>query len=133
MKNLKDSNKIMLISVIVIVFAVILYILTDIFVSNSMMKFLVAAGVGLGLLIYIVISLVKLKTDGSIYDERDSYIDGETSFLALRIFQMVLALIVIFTYGLDNLDLNISQYTLLLFFTSMLIYSVVNIIKKRKA
>ncbi len=133
MKNLKDSNKIMLISVIVIVFAVILYILTDIFVSNSMMKFLVAAGVGLGLLIYIVISLVKLKTDGSIYDERDSYIDGETSFLALRIFQIVLALIVIFTYGLDNLDLNISQYTLLLFFTSMLIYSVVNIIKKRKA
>lgn len=133
MKNLKDSNKIMLISVIVIVFAVILYILTDIFVSNSMMKFLVAAGVGLGLLIYIVISLVKLKTDGSIYDERDSYIDGETSFLALRIFQIVLALIVIFTYGLDNLNLNISQYTLLLFFTSMLIYSVVNIIKKRKA
>lgn len=133
MKNLKDSNKIMLISVIVIVFAVILYILTDIFVSNNMMKLLVAAGVGLGLLIYIVISLVKLKTDGSIYDERDSYIDGETSFLALRIFQIVLALIVIFTYGLDNLDLNISQYTLLLFFTSMLIYSVVNIIKKRKA
>lgn len=133
MKNLKDSNKIMLISVIVIVFAVIFYILTDIFVSNSMMKFLVAAGVGLGLLIYIVISLVKLKKDGSIYDERDSYIDGETSFLALRIFQIILALIVIFTYGLDNLDLNISQYTLLLFFTSMIIYSVVNIIKKRKA
>lgn len=133
MKNLKDSNKIMLISVIVIVFAVILYVLTDIFVSNSMMKFLVAAGVGLGLLIYIVISLVKLKKDGSIYDERDSYIDGETSFLALRIFQIILALIVIFTYGLDNLDLNISQYTLLLFFTSMIIYSVVNIIKKRKA
>lgn len=133
MKNTKDTNKILLISFIVLAFAVTLYVLTDMYVSDSMFKFIVAAGVGLGLIIFIIGSFIKLKVNGSIYDERDNFIDGETSILAFKIFQIILALIVIFTYGLNNIDISISQYTLLLFFTSMLIYTIVNIIKKRNA
>lgn len=131
-KNMSNSKKLTLLSGVGIGIAVILYSVCNILGYDSKIKLYILIGIGLGLVISIVSTIVKLKRDGAIYDERDGHIEKKANAIAFDIFKIILLLIVLLTYNVQNSNINIGGYTFLLLMVLWIIRGITYFFVKLK-
>lgn len=130
-KRYSDKNIIILFSILVIVVSTLLLILLKLYGFGSEIKYF-GFGIGIGLIIFIIASLVKLKKNGVIYDERDNLIEREASSISFTILQLILSILVLATYRMGSVEINISALTLLLFLLTFIVYGIAYFFAKRK-
>ena len=51
-------------------------------------KFYLIIGIGIAFLFYLVSSFIRLKKDGVLYDERDSYIEEKANAISYNVFHI---------------------------------------------
>lgn len=131
-KNVSDSKLILIISVITLgvgAFILGLFYLLD---FDGEIRFYLGIGVGIGLIIFIISSIIRLKINGSVYDERDSFLEKETNAISFTIFQILLSIFILATYKMGDIKINVSAFSLLLFFIMWTVYGIVFFFVRRK-
>lgn len=131
-KNVSDSKLILIISVITLgagAFILGLFYLLD---FDGEIRFYLGIGVGIGLIIFIISSIIRLKINGSVYDERDSFLEKETNAISFTIFQILLSIFILATYKMGDIEINVSAFSLLLFFIMWTVYGIVFLFVRRK-
>lgn len=83
-------------------------------------------------LFYIGGSIVKLKRQGAIYDERDSHIERKASSIAFSISQIMIAAFALLTYNQEKIEINIGGLMMMLFFVIWILYGIVYLFVKIK-
>jgi uncharacterized membrane protein len=131
-KNLSNSKKVVVLSVGVLIFGAIFYSFCDLLGYDKKFKFYILIGMVIALVINIGSSIIKLKMDGALYDERDSHIEKQSNAVTFDIFQIILALIGLFTYNIKTINVSLGGYTFFLFFLMWIIRGLVSIFVKRK-
>jgi len=132
-KSLSETKIILLISAIVLGVGVLLTGLFYLLGYSSEIKLYFAIGIGIGLIIFIINSIIRLKKNGVIYDERDNYIEKETNSISFTVFQIILSVFVLATYRLGDIEINVSVFALLLFFVMWMIYGIVYLFVKKRS
>lgn len=131
-KNVSDSKLKLIISVITLgvgAFILGLFYLLD---FDGEIRFYLGIGVGIGLIIFIISSIIRLKINGSVYDERDSFLEKETNAISFTIFQILLSIFILATYKMGDIKINVSAFSLLLFFIMWTVYGIVFFFVRRK-
>jgi len=115
-KNLSDSKLILIISVITLgvgAFILGLFYLLD---FDEKIRLYISIGVGIGLIIFIISSIIRLKINGSIYDERDNYLDKKANSISFTIIQILLSIFILTTYKMGDIKVNVSIFSILILF-----------------
>lgn len=133
LKNMSDSKKLVFISLVVLVVGAAIYGLFEIAGYDEKSKSYVIIGMGIAFIFFIISSIIRLKRDGVLHDERDDYIEKESNATAFTLFQIILAAIALLTYKLDKIEINISGFTFLLFFIMWIVYGITYFFVKRRS
>lgn len=131
-KNVSDSKLILIISVITLGVGAFILGLFNLLDFDGEIRFYLGIGVGIGLIIFIISSIIRLKINGSIYDERDSFLEKETNAISFTIFQILLSIFILATYKMGDIKINVSAFSLLLFFIMWTVYGIVYFFVRRK-
>jgi len=131
-KKMSNSKKLAIISVIVLCIGALFYGVFSILGADEKSKFYLIIGIGIAFVFYLVSSIIRLKKDGVLYDERDDYIEKKANATTYSVFQGILLLIGLITYKLGEIKINISGLIFLLFFIMCTTNVIVQLIVKRK-
>ena len=131
-KNMSNSKKMMALSGAGISIGVVIYGICDVLGYDYKFKSYLLFGIGLGVVICLISSIVKLKRDGVLYDERDGRIEEKTNALAFDVFQIILVIIGLFTYKIKTGSVSIGGYTFLLLFIAWITRGIIYLIVKKR-
>lgn len=132
-KKMSNSKIILILSIIVLGIGALFYALFSLLGADEKSKFYLVVGLGIAFVFYIASSIIKLKRDGVLYDEREDHIEKESNAIAFTVFQGILMLVGLLTYKLGEVKINISGLIFLLFFIMWLIYGIVQFFVKRRS
>lgn len=131
-KNMNNSKKLIFLSLIILIFGAVFYGLCQVLGYDEKFKFYILIGMGIAFIFYLGGSIIKLKKDGVLYDERDGHIEKEASAITFDVFQIILFAIALLTYNLKTIKVSIGAYTILLFFLMWIINGIVSFFIKRR-
>ena len=81
-KNMSNSKKILILSIIVLGFGALVYAIFSLAGADEKSKFYLVVGLGIAFVINIISSIIKIKRDGVLYDEREGYIETQSNAIA---------------------------------------------------
>lgn len=132
-KNMSNSKKLIVLSLIILIFGALFYGLCQVLGYDEKFKFYILIGMGISFIFYLGGSIIKLKRDGVLYDERDGQIEKEAGAITSDVFQVILFAIALLTYNLKTVKVSIGGYTILLFFLMWIINGIVSFYIKRRS
>ena len=132
-KKMSNSKIILILSIVVLGIGALVYALFSLLGADQKSKFYLVIGLGIAFVFYIVSSIIKLKRDGVLYDEREDHIEKKSNAIAFTIFQGILIIFGFLTYKLGEVKINISGLIFLLFFIMWLVYGIVQFFVKRRS
>lgn len=131
-KNMSNSKKILILSIIVLGFGALVYAIFSLAGADEKSKFYLVVGLGIAFVINIISSIIKIKRDGVLYDEREGYIETQSNAIAFSIFQGILIVVGLVTYKVGEIKINISGLIFLMFFIMWLVYGIARFFVKRR-
>lgn len=131
-KNMSNSRIILILSIIVLGFGALVYAIFSLAGADEKSKFYLILGLGIAFVFFIISSVIKLKRDGVLYDEREDYIEKQSNAIAFSVFQVILIIVGLLTYKLGEIKINISGLIFLIFFVMWLVYGIVQFFVKRR-
>lgn len=131
-KNMRNSKKVLILSIIVLGFGALIYAIFSLAGADEKSKFYLLVGLGIAFVINIISSIIKLKRDGVLHDEREDYIEKQSNAIAFSIFQGILIVLGLASYKLGEIKINISGLIFLMFFIMWLVYGIVQFFVKRR-
>ncbi|MFL0270080.1 hypothetical protein [Candidatus Clostridium radicumherbarum] len=132
-RKMSNSKKILILSVIVLGIGALSYALFSLLGANEKSKFYLVIGLCIAFVFYIGSSIIKLKRDGVLYDEREGHIEKESNAIAFNVFQGILIVLGLLTYKTGEIKINISGLIFLLFFIMWLVNCIVQLFVKRRS
>jgi hypothetical protein len=131
-KKMSNSKKLTFLSVIILGIGALFYIIFSLLGADNKSKFYLLVGIGIAFVFYLVTSIIKLKKDGVLYDERDGYIEKEATAMSYNVFQIILLVVALIAYKSGEVKVNLSGLIFLLFVIMWITDVVVRFFIKRR-
>lgn len=131
-KRMSNAKKLTILSIIVLSIGALFYGIFSLLGADEKSKFYLIIGIGVAFLFYLVSSFIRLKKDGVLYDERDSYIEEKANAISYNVFQVILMVIGLITYKAGEIKINVTGLIFLLFFIMWITDVIVKFIIKRR-
>ena len=131
-KRMSNSKNLAILSIIVLSICELFYGIFSLLGADEKSKFYLIIGIEIAFLFYLVSSIIRLKKDGVLYDERDSYIEEKSNAISYNVFQVLLMVIGLITYKAGEIKINVTGLIFLLFFIMWITDVIVKFIIKRR-
>lgn len=132
LKKMSNTKMVLILTVMVLGIGGLIYALFAIAGVNEKSKFFILVGLGIALIFNIGRTVIKLKREGVIYDEREGHIEEKSNSISFTVFQIVVMLLVLLTYKAGEIKINISGLLFFLLLIMWLIYGIANFFIKRR-
>lgn len=131
-KKMNNTKKLAILSIVILGIGTLLYGIFSLLGADEKSKFYLIVGIGIAFVFHITTSIIRLKKDGVLYDERDGFIEKEANAISYNVFQVILLVLGIIMYKSGEIKINVSGLIFLLFSIMWITDIIVQFIVKRR-